>query len=242
MCVAFWRVITITRAGAEALDRLAPLWLLLHEHHPRGRRRGARALRRRRVLLARQAGAVRGLPRRRRLRAARRARRRADRLRHGRGHPGGGDARCPTPGGPARWWRRSRRCRCCRPRAAKARCRAAGLDRRRAGAPGVHDVLIGAFVANAGAIRLYERRGFRPAWVYTSARQGLFGVASGARAMTAGRVDHGRVPEVRRPLPGLAAAVREPRARPRPGRPRLPRLRLGRRRAPTAVSRSGSAC
>ena len=31
---------------------------------------------------------------------------------------------------------------------------------------GVHDVLIGAFVGNTGAIRLYERRGFRPAWVY----------------------------------------------------------------------------
>ena len=27
------RVTTITRAGAEALDRLAPLWLVLHRHH-----------------------------------------------------------------------------------------------------------------------------------------------------------------------------------------------------------------
>ena len=24
---------TITRAGAEAIDRLAPLWLVLHRHH-----------------------------------------------------------------------------------------------------------------------------------------------------------------------------------------------------------------
>jgi GNAT superfamily N-acetyltransferase len=33
-------------------------------------------------------------------------------------------------------------------------------------AAGVRDVLVGAFAANAGAIRLYERRGFRPAWTY----------------------------------------------------------------------------
>ena len=33
-------------------------------------------------------------------------------------------------------------------------------------AEGVRDVLIGALVTNAGAIRLYERRGFRPAWLY----------------------------------------------------------------------------
>ena len=31
---------------------------------------------------------------------------------------------------------------------------------------GVADVLIGAIVTNTDAIRLYERRGFRPAWVY----------------------------------------------------------------------------
>ena len=33
-------------------------------------------------------------------------------------------------------------------------------------AEGVRDVLIGALVANVDAIRLYERRGFRPAWLY----------------------------------------------------------------------------
>jgi ribosomal protein S18 acetylase RimI-like enzyme len=33
-------------------------------------------------------------------------------------------------------------------------------------AAGVRDVLVGAVVGNAGAIRLYERRGFRPAWLY----------------------------------------------------------------------------
>jgi ribosomal protein S18 acetylase RimI-like enzyme len=30
----------------------------------------------------------------------------------------------------------------------------------------VRDVLIGALVTNTDAIRLYERRGFRPAWLY----------------------------------------------------------------------------
>jgi len=28
--------VTITRAGAEALDRLRPLWLELHRHHQAG--------------------------------------------------------------------------------------------------------------------------------------------------------------------------------------------------------------
>ncbi len=30
----------------------------------------------------------------------------------------------------------------------------------------IDDVLVGAFVSNTDAIRLYERRGFRPAWMY----------------------------------------------------------------------------
>jgi GNAT superfamily N-acetyltransferase len=33
-------------------------------------------------------------------------------------------------------------------------------------AEGIEDVLIGAVVTNSDAIRLYERRGFRPAWLY----------------------------------------------------------------------------
>ena len=33
-------------------------------------------------------------------------------------------------------------------------------------AAGVRDVMVGAFVTNTDAIRLYERRGFRPAWLY----------------------------------------------------------------------------
>jgi ribosomal protein S18 acetylase RimI-like enzyme len=33
-------------------------------------------------------------------------------------------------------------------------------------AAGVGDVVVGAFATNEGALRLYERRGFRPAWTY----------------------------------------------------------------------------
>jgi GNAT superfamily N-acetyltransferase len=39
------------------------------------------------------------------------------------------------------------------------------VDRRLAAA-GVHDQVIGAIAPNADAIRLYERRGFRPAWLH----------------------------------------------------------------------------
>jgi ribosomal protein S18 acetylase RimI-like enzyme len=35
-------------------------------------------------------------------------------------------------------------------------------------AVGIADVVVGAFAANAGALRLYERRGFRPTWNYLS--------------------------------------------------------------------------
>jgi L-amino acid N-acyltransferase YncA len=77
--------VTITRAGAEALDQLEPLWLELHHHHQ----------------------AVAG---------------------------------------------------------------GALLDRINAEleAAGIADVVVGAFAANAGALRLYERRGFRPTWNYLS--------------------------------------------------------------------------
>jgi ribosomal protein S18 acetylase RimI-like enzyme len=33
---------------------------------------------------------------------------------------------------------------------------------------GVNDVVVGAFAANTGALALYERRGFRPTWNYLS--------------------------------------------------------------------------
>jgi ribosomal protein S18 acetylase RimI-like enzyme len=35
-------------------------------------------------------------------------------------------------------------------------------------ADGVHDLILGALPGNAPAIRLYERRGFRPTWLYFS--------------------------------------------------------------------------
>jgi ribosomal protein S18 acetylase RimI-like enzyme len=37
---------------------------------------------------------------------------------------------------------------------------------------GVEDVVIGALAGNAAAIRLYERRGFRPTWLYLSRFKG----------------------------------------------------------------------
>jgi ribosomal protein S18 acetylase RimI-like enzyme len=39
-------------------------------------------------------------------------------------------------------------------------------------AAGVRDVVIGALAGNAAAIRLYERRGFRPTWLYLSRFEG----------------------------------------------------------------------
>lgn len=40
------------------------------------------------------------------------------------------------------------------------------------GTAGISDVLIGAVVTNTDAIRLYERRGFRPAWLYLTRLSG----------------------------------------------------------------------
>ena len=37
---------------------------------------------------------------------------------------------------------------------------------------GVRDVIVGALPGNEGAIRLYERRGFRPTWLYLSRFEG----------------------------------------------------------------------
>ena len=33
---------------------------------------------------------------------------------------------------------------------------------------GVHDLMLGVLAGNDSAIRLYERRGFRPTWLYLS--------------------------------------------------------------------------
>jgi ribosomal protein S18 acetylase RimI-like enzyme len=39
-------------------------------------------------------------------------------------------------------------------------------------AMGIHDVIVGALAGNAGALRLYERRGYRPTWLYLSRFEG----------------------------------------------------------------------
>ena len=48
------------------------------------------------------------------------------------------------------------------------RQRAAGRRRARAAALGVDDLILGVLPGNEGARRLYERRGFRPTWLYLS--------------------------------------------------------------------------
>ena len=93
---------TITRAGAEAIDRLRPLWLELHHHHQ----------------------AV------------------------------GGDALGPYVDDATSW----RECRAMF-EGYLARVGFALLAER-------DGELVGAVVSNVDAIRLYERRGFRPAWLY----------------------------------------------------------------------------
>jgi ribosomal protein S18 acetylase RimI-like enzyme len=160
------RVITITRAGAEALDRLAPLWLLLHEHH---RAVGGEALgpyvddesswRARRelyagflggggfALLAERDGELIGY-------AMVAVTPVAETLMPDTWRTGALVAEIETLS--------------VLPAARGEGVGSALLDRIDAEleSAGVRDVLIGAFVANAGAIRLYERHGFRPAWVY----------------------------------------------------------------------------
>jgi len=39
-------------------------------------------------------------------------------------------------------------------------------------ANGIRDVFVGALAGNEGAVRLYERRGFRPTWLYLSKFEG----------------------------------------------------------------------
>jgi ribosomal protein S18 acetylase RimI-like enzyme len=39
-------------------------------------------------------------------------------------------------------------------------------------AQAINDVIVGALAGNDGALRLYERRGFRPTWLYMSRFEG----------------------------------------------------------------------
>jgi len=159
-------VTTITRAGAEAIDRLEPLWLVLHHHHQDvgGTALGpyvddATSWAARRalyqdfltkggfVLLAERSGELVGYAT---------------------------VAITPVEDTlmPDTWGTGDRLAEietlCVAPSERGGGLGSALLDRidEELAAAGVHDVMIGAFVTNDGAIRLYERRGFRPAWLY----------------------------------------------------------------------------
>ncbi len=159
-------MLSITRAGPEALDRLAPLWLLLHRHH---REVGGEALgpyvdddsswRARRelyagflgsggfALLAERDGELAGY-------AMVAVTPVAETLMPDTWRTGDHVAEIETLS--------------VAPHARGEGIGSALLDRIDAEleSAGVRDVMIGAFVTNTDAIRLYERRGFRPAWLY----------------------------------------------------------------------------
>jgi ribosomal protein S18 acetylase RimI-like enzyme len=158
--------VTITRAGAEALDRLRPLWLELHHHHQAvgGPALGpyvdddtswtaCRATYAKLLtgdgfaLLAERDGELLGYA----LVAVMPA---AETLLDDTWRVGERVAEIETIS--------------VAPAERGAGIGTALLDRVDAelAAAGIDDVLIGAVVTNADAIRLYERRGFRPAWLY----------------------------------------------------------------------------
>jgi ribosomal protein S18 acetylase RimI-like enzyme len=162
--------LTITRAGAEALDRLEPLWLVLHHHHQDV---GGRTL-------APYVDDEFSW-------AARRA------MYAGFLEPGGdsfvllaedGDelvayAMVAVSALEDTWvhdtWRAGSRIAeietvCVTPQARGRGIGSALLDRidDELAEAGIDDVVIGAVVPNVDAIRLYQRRGFRPTWVYLS--------------------------------------------------------------------------
>jgi ribosomal protein S18 acetylase RimI-like enzyme len=158
--------VTITRTGAEALDRLRPLWLELHHHHQAVggpalgpyvdddvswtacRATYAQLLARDGfVLLAERGDDLVGYA----LVAVLPA---ADTILDDTWSVGERIAEIETV--------------CVAPSERGAGIGSALLDRIDAelDAAGIADVLIGAVVTNTDAIRLYERRGFRPAWLY----------------------------------------------------------------------------
>jgi ribosomal protein S18 acetylase RimI-like enzyme len=158
--------VAISRAGAEAIDRLGPLWLQLHHHHQAvgGERLGpyvddetswaaCRAHYEEQLgaggfaLLAERDGELIGYA----LVAV---------------MPAAGTLLDDT-------WRTGETIAEIEtifvdPAARGAGIGSALLDRVDAelAAAGIADVVIGAVATNDGAIRLYERRGFRPAWLY----------------------------------------------------------------------------
>jgi ribosomal protein S18 acetylase RimI-like enzyme len=158
--------VAITRAGAEALDRLRPLWLELHHHHQAVggpalgpyvdddtswtacRATYAELLAREGfVLLAERGDDLVGYA----LVAIMPV---SDTILDDTWRTGERVAEIETV--------------CVAPSERGAGIGSALLDRidEELEAAGIADVLIGAVATNAGAIRLYERRGFRPAWLY----------------------------------------------------------------------------
>jgi ribosomal protein S18 acetylase RimI-like enzyme len=159
-------VIAITRAGTEAIDRLRPLWLELHHHHQAvgGEELGpyvddATSWRSCRAMFAGylERGGFALL---------------AERDGELVGYAVVGIAPASETLLPDTWQTGERVAEIeslsVAPSERGAGIGGALLDRIDAEleAEGVRDVLVGAVVANAGAIRLYERRGFRPAWLY----------------------------------------------------------------------------
>jgi ribosomal protein S18 acetylase RimI-like enzyme len=159
-------VTTITRAGAEALDGLERLWLVLHHHHQAvgGPELGP------------YVGDAASWRARRELYAGFLARGGFVLLAERGGELVGYATVAITPVAetlmPDTWSTGDRLAEietlCVDPGARDGGIGSALLDRIDAEleTEGVRDVLIGAFVTNTDAIRLYERRGFRPAWLY----------------------------------------------------------------------------
>jgi ribosomal protein S18 acetylase RimI-like enzyme len=159
-------VTTITRAGAEVLDRLRPLWLELHHHHQAV---GGEALgpyvdddtswRECRAMFASylERGGFALL---------------AERDGELVGYAVVGIAPVSDTLLPDTWQTGERVAEIeslsVAPEARGAGIGSALLDRIDAEleGEGISDVLVGAVVTNVDAIRLYERRGFRPAWLY----------------------------------------------------------------------------
>ena len=160
--------VRITRAGAEAIGRVRDLWLELHRHHQAV---GGEAIgpyvgdepswRARRAMYARLLAEPHG----------------SFVLLAERGGELVGYAMVAIEPVAGSWledtWRAGPLFAEIETMAVTAAARAHGIGGRllerideELGAAGVRDVVVGAFAANAGAIRLYERHGFRPAWTY----------------------------------------------------------------------------
>jgi ribosomal protein S18 acetylase RimI-like enzyme len=159
-------VTLIRRAGPDAIDRVAPLWLALHQHHRAvgGERLGP------------YVDDERSWAARRELYAAVLAKGGFLLLAERDAELIGYAAVAVSPAGetltPDTWATGDRLAEVetlyVVPGARGDGVGSALLDRIDAelAAAGVDDVMIGAIVTNVDAIRLYERRGFRPAWLY----------------------------------------------------------------------------